>query len=68
MEERRPKNKGGTSKEKLRKGALNVIQKWKKKPTTSGNNYCPHRDFAQKAKSRGGTLVTHVYIKESTYN
>ena len=51
MEERRPKNKGGTSKEKLRKGALNVIQKWKKKPTTSGNNYCPHRNFAQKAKS-----------------
>ena len=28
---------------------------------------CPLRDFAQKAKSRGGTLVTHTYIKESTY-
>ena len=27
---------------------------------------CPHRDFAQKAKSREGTLVTHAYIKEST--
>ena len=29
---------------------------------------CPRRDFAQKAKSRGGTLVTRVYIKESTYS
>ena len=25
-----------------------------------------HRDFAEKAKSRGGTLVTHTYAKEST--
>ena len=30
--------------------------------------FCPHRDFAQKAKSRGGTLVTSAYIKESTYS
>ena len=30
--------------------------------------YCLHRDFAQKAKSRGGTLVTRAYIKESTYS
>ena len=30
--------------------------------------YCPRRDFAQKAKSRRGTLVTRAYIKESTYN
>ena len=30
--------------------------------------YCPRRDFAQKAKSRGGTLVTRAYIKESTYS
>ena len=30
---------------------------------------CPRRDFAQKAKSRGGgTLVTRGYIKESTYS
>ena len=29
--------------------------------------YCPRGDFAQKAKSRGGTLVTRAYIKESTY-
>ena len=29
---------------------------------------CPRRDFAQKAKSRGGTLVTRSYIKESTYS
>ena len=29
---------------------------------------CPRRDFAQKAKSRGGTLVTRAYIKESTYS
>ena len=26
------------------------------------------RDFFQKAKSRGGTLVTRAYIKESTYS
>ena len=30
--------------------------------------YCPRRDFAQKAKSLGGILVTRPYIKESTYN
>ena len=30
--------------------------------------YCPRRDFAQKAKSRSGTLVTRAYIKESTYS
>ena len=30
--------------------------------------YCPRRDFAQKAKSRGGTLVTRAYINESTYS
>ena len=29
---------------------------------------CHCRDFAQKAKSRGGTLVTRAYIKESTYS
>ena len=28
--------------------------------------YCSRRDFAQKAKCRGGTLVTRSYIKEST--
>ena len=28
----------------------------------------PRRDFALKAKSRGGTLVTRAYIKESTYS
>ena len=28
-------------------------------------NY-PRRDLAQKAKSRGGTLVTRAYINEST--
>ena len=28
---------------------------------------CPRRDFAYKSKFRGGTLVTRVYIKESTY-
>ena len=27
-------------------------------------HYCPHRDFAQKGKSRGGTLVTHAYYEE----
>ena len=30
--------------------------------------YCPRRDFAFWAKSRGGTLVTRAYIKESTYS
>ena len=30
--------------------------------------YCPLKDFAQKAKSRGGTLVIRAYIKESTYS
>ena len=29
---------------------------------------CTRRDFAQKAKSRGGTLVTREYIKDSTYS
>ena len=29
---------------------------------------CPRRDFARKAKSRGGTLVTRAYVKESTYS
>ena len=28
----------------------------------------PGRDFAQKAKSRGDTLVTRAYIKESNYS
>ena len=31
-------------------------------------NCCPRRDFAFWAKSRGGTLVTRAYIKESTYS
>ena len=31
-------------------------------------DYCPRRDFAQHAKSRGGTLVTRAFIKESTYS
>ena len=30
--------------------------------------YCSRMDFVQKAKSRGGTLVTRPYIKESTYS
>ena len=32
----------------------------------AGNIFSLH--FAQKAKSRGGTLVTRAYIKESTYS
>ena len=32
------------------------------------SSYCPRRDFAQKAKSRGDTLVTRAYINESTYS
>ena len=30
--------------------------------------YYPRRDFAQKARSRGGTLITRTYVKESTYS
>ena len=30
--------------------------------------HCPTRNFAQKAKSRGGTLVASEYIMESTYS
>ena len=30
--------------------------------------WLPRRDFAQKVKSRGGSLVTRAYIKESTYS
>ena len=33
-----------------------------------GGDNCPRRDFAQRAKSQGGILVTHAYIKESTYS
>ena len=29
---------------------------------------CPRWNFAQKEKSRGGTLVTRAYVKESTYS
>ena len=36
--------------------------------TSFSESDCPRRDFAQKAKSRGGTLVTCAYIKESTYS
>ena len=40
----------------------------KQKPAQKLKHYCPRRDFAQKAKSRGGTLVTRAYIKESIYS
>ena len=30
--------------------------------------FCPRRDFARKAKSGGGTLVTRKNINESTYS
>ena len=38
--------------------------------STSINTYnnCPDRDFAQKAKSRGASLVARMYIKETTYS
>jgi len=32
------------------------------------SDHCPRSDFAQKAKSRGGTLVARAYVKESTYS
>ena len=34
----------------------------------SGTSNFPRRDFAQKVKSWGGTLVIRVCIKESTYS
>ena len=43
---------------------VQVKFKGKQKPSF----YCPRWDFARKAKSRGGTLVTRAYIKESTYS
>ena len=36
--------------------------------TKGANYYCPHKEFARKSKSRGGTLVACVYFKESTYS
>ena len=45
---------------------------WKQQSSHSSeiklSTYCLRRDFAQKVKSRGGTLVTRAYIKESTYS
>ena len=38
------------------------------RPERRKRKYCPRRDFAKKAKCRGGTLVTRAYIKESTYS
>ena len=31
---------------------------------SSSKIYCPRRDFAQKAKFRGGSLVSRAYIKK----
>ena len=46
--------------------SLNLsLEEW---DLNNNNNNCPRRHFAQKAKSRGGTLVTRAYIKESTYS
>ena len=39
-----------------------------RKLITINNNNRPRRNFDQKAKSRGGTLVSRAYIKESTYS
>ena len=41
-----------------------------RKLITSNNNNCPPpaRDFDQKAKSRGGTLVTRAYIKVAEHS
>ena len=33
-----------------------------------GNSFFPRRDFAQRARIRGVTLVTRAYIKESTHS
>ena len=57
---------------KLYKMAMNWAQVTQKKQQQTqvyvSTIYCLRRDFAQKAKSRGGTLVTRAYIKESTYS
>ena len=54
------------------KMAMNWVQVTQKKQQQTqvyvSKIYCLRRDFAQKAKSRGGTLVTRAYIKESTYS
>ena len=43
-------------------------EKKKENEGSDDDDNCTRRDFAQKAKSRGGTLVTRAYIKESTYS
>ena len=57
-----------------------IVKKWYKTSHQKSNksdidnqsadesHICPRRDFAQKANSRGGTLVTRAYIKDSTYS
>ena len=46
---------------------MNVTKKKKRrirvKLYATAYYYCPRRDFAQKAKSRGGNLVARAYIK-----
>ena len=53
------------------KRELSIVEHGKNYGNNSWLTYyiiAPPRDFAQKAKSRGGTLVTRAYIKESTYS
>lgn len=35
---------------------------------SSKDRKCPHRDFAQEAKSRKGILVARAFIKKSIYS
>ena len=51
---------------KTREGK-NACWTWSRASYNS-RDYCQRRDFAQRAKSRGGTLVTRAYVKESTYS
>ena len=52
----------GTGHECLRRGLIGSMAR------ANSFGFCPRRDFAKKAKSRGGTLVTRAYNKDSTYS
>ena len=56
------------AKEQIKQEEKTQLQVSMEKSPLLQDTSCPRRDFVQKAKSRGGTLVTRAYIKESTYS
>ena len=56
------------AKEQIKQEEKTQLQVSMEKSPLLQDTSCPCRDFVQKAKSRGGTLVTRAYIKESTYS